>query len=213
MSIFYYIILFLILLELFNSQNDYENNCKGNASTYEDCYNLIKNDNKPYNSYCCFINGELNDLKISECQILYSEEYNNLEKVKDNFKNIGFSEISINCDYDRLDNNDLNLLDDCYYENPSNKYECFEKTTSYDKEKGYECCYIQFEFKDYKDYGINDKFCILLDKEMQKLYKDEIKTLEKEFNIKYTLKCGDEYYFHNISYYLFYIILIINIIN
>ena len=72
MFIFYYIILLLILLEMFNSQSDYENNCKGSALTYEDCYNLIKNDNKPKNSYCCFINGELNDLKISECRIFYS---------------------------------------------------------------------------------------------------------------------------------------------
>ena len=78
MIIFYYIIIFFILLELFNFQNDYENNCKGSASLKEDCYNLVINDIKPSNSYCCFINGKLNDLKISECQILYSEEYYNL---------------------------------------------------------------------------------------------------------------------------------------
>ena len=206
MSIFYYIMLFLILLELFNSQSDYENNCKGSASTYEDCYNLIKNDNKPYNSYCCFINGELNDLKISECQILYSEEYNNLEKVKDNFKNIGFSEISIDCEEDRP-NSDLDL-DDCFYENPSNEKVCFEKTTSYEKEQGYQCCYIQ-----YKDVEYLFKFCDLFDKEEQKQIKKEIKSIEKEYNVEIKLECGDEYYFYNINYYLFYLILIINIIN
>ena len=68
---------------------------------------------------------------------------------------------------------------------------------------------MQIEFKD----GYNNKYCSLIEKEMQKFYKNEIKSIEKEFNLKYKLECGDDYYFLNINYYLFYLILIINIIN
>ena len=54
----YYIIIFFILLELFNCESYYEKQCQGSASKYEDCYNLIKNIEKPEDSFCCFIKGK-----------------------------------------------------------------------------------------------------------------------------------------------------------
>ena len=46
---------------------------------------------------------------------------------------------------------------------------------------------------------------------MREAYKEMSKAM-KSLIYKSKLECGDEYYFHNINYYLFYLILIINII-
>ena len=82
--------MFFILLELFNSESNYEKYCKGSASIFEDCYIEKYYEDKPDDTFCCFIKGEVNNLNISECQIFYREEYKNLEKVKENYKNLFF---------------------------------------------------------------------------------------------------------------------------
>ena len=114
--------MFFILLELFNSESNYEKYCKGSASIFEDCYIEKYYEDKPDDTYCCFIKEEVNNLNISECQIFYREEYKNLEKVKENYKNLGFSEISIDC-------GELFSSSNCNLYNPSNENECFERTT------------------------------------------------------------------------------------
>ena len=193
--------MFFILLELFNCETNYEKYCKGTASITEDCFIAKYYEDKPDDTYCCFIKGEVNNLNISECQIFYKEEYKNLEKVKENYKNLGFSQIYIYCD-------ELFSSSYCNNYNPLNENECFERITLYQKYQGFQCCYGEYVFNKEKF-----KYCNFLDKEIEKLIKEEIKTIEKEYNIKYKLECGDDYYFHNINYYLFYLILlIINII-
>ena len=190
----HYIIMFLVLFVFIICESDYENNCKGNATTKKDCFNKIKNYNKPNDFYCCFYRKEMTDLNISECQIITKDEYDNMKDFFKNFeKDNDFKKLSIDCGLeDDYSSNEEDEPFVCESIKPLNEYDCFEKMTKNQKAHGYRCCY--YEVKGYivsdenKELLSDYKFCTLLSYDMYNEYQNDL-SINKERGIDMILHC------------------------
>ena len=90
-----FFILFLSLEIIFCEDN--VTRCIGGSSSVDECKKLLSDNEKLNNNHCCLFTGYLKNNYDSECRLLDENEYENVDLVKSDFIDKGYTDVNIDC--------------------------------------------------------------------------------------------------------------------
>ena len=93
LKFFKYIIFLLSIIEI-----QLNGDCKGSATSTDECLDKITEEEKEYGTYCCLFTGKRKESTIqdSQCIEIDEEGYNSISDVEDTYKNT-YDDPSIDC--------------------------------------------------------------------------------------------------------------------
>ena len=102
-------IAFLLIVLNFEISIEEEEPCSGIVSSTQECQDKLTEDDLEYGYKCCYHSSKGNNA-LSECRLLFPEDYKNIKSVIGELKDQGYEDPSVDCKSNYLQITLLTLL-------------------------------------------------------------------------------------------------------